>query len=94
MSLLRILFASLVSYLAIAFTGGNAQISSEDAATTASSVFLYSVDILLDESKSPVVLGIRDGQTVAQVGLTGFCGEGRSCLVGSEIVKLLSLFSV
>eukprot|EP00752_Nemacystus_decipiens_P012023 g10658.t1 len=36
--------------------------------------FLYSVDIVLDDSTSPVVLGIRDGQTAAQAAL-GFCHE-------------------
>lgn len=62
----------------MAYIGGNAQTLSEDAATMASSGFLYSVDVLLDESTDPVVLGIRDGQTVAQVGLRDFPREGRS----------------
>lgn len=74
--------ASLVSCLVIAHIGGNAQSLSADAATVASSRFLYSVDIFLDESTSPVVLGIRDGQTIAQVGLRDFPREGRSCVVG------------
>lgn len=71
MSLPRVLVASLVYCLAIGYIGGNAQTSSSDAATTAPSGFLYSVDVVLDDSESPVTLGIRDGQTVAQVYLKG-----------------------
>lgn len=62
------LVVSLVLYLAIVFVGGHAQaLSSSDAAAIASSNFLFSVDVLLDDSASPVLLGIRDGQTVTQV---------------------------
>lgn len=77
----RILVASLVLCLAIAYIGGNAQTLPADAATTASSSgFLFSVNVLLDESTSPVVLGIRDGQTVAQVGSGVFCRRGEAVL--------------
>lgn len=58
--------ASLLSYLAIASTGGNAQLLPPD---DASSQLVFSVDVLLDESADPVPLGIRDGQTVAQVNI-------------------------
>lgn len=82
MSVSRILVAGLASFLAIAHIGGNAQTLSPDAATMTSSGFLFSVDVFLDESAtSPVVLGIRDGQTVTQVGFRGFLREGRSWLV-------------
>ncbi len=71
MSLPRMIVASLVYCLTIASIGGNAQTSLSDAAAMAPSGFLYSVDVLLDDSESPVVLGIRDGQTVAQVCFKG-----------------------
>lgn len=72
MSLPRILVVSLVFYLAIAYIGANAQTSLSEAAAVAPSGFLYSVDVVLDDSESPVVLGIHDGQTVAQVCLKDF----------------------
>ena len=73
MSVARILLASLVTCLAIAHIGRNAQSLSADAAMMATSgLFLYSVNIVLDDSTSPVVLGIRDGQTAAQVSLGSF----------------------
>lgn len=78
MSVSRILMASLVSYLAMAHIGGDAQTLSADAAMAATSGFLYSVNIVLDESPSPAVLGIRDGQTAAQVGLEVSPWEVRS----------------
>lgn len=96
MSESRILKAILVSCLAIAQIGGNAYTlsSGEDAdATMTSSGFLYSVNIMLDEATSPLVLGIRNGQTAAQVGLRGLPWEGRSCLVVycGEALRSLSL---
>eukprot|EP00903_Cladosiphon_okamuranus_P007708 g7470.t1 len=77
MSVSRILKASLVSCLAIAHIGGgDAQTlsSEEDAATTKSAGFVYAVNIVLDEATSPLVLGIRDGQTAAQAAVE-FCHE-------------------
>lgn len=46
---------------------GHAQALPPAAAAAASLPFLFSVDVLLDEADAPVLLGIRDGQTVAQV---------------------------
>lgn len=83
MSASRILKASFVACVTIAQFGGNAQTlsSGEDAATMTSPGFLYSVNIVLDEATSPVVLGIHDGQTAAQVGLMGRPWVRRSYLV-------------
>ncbi|CAM9951076.1 unnamed protein product [Ectocarpus sp. 6 AP-2014] len=78
MSALRVLAASLVSCLTITYIiGGNSQTWPSDAAAAtaiASSDFLFSVDVVLDESAVAVPLGIRDGQTVAEAAL-GFCHE-------------------
>ncbi|CBN75632.1 hypothetical protein Esi_0151_0023 [Ectocarpus siliculosus] len=78
MSALRVLVASLVSCLTITYIiGGNSQTWPSDAAAAtaiASSDFLFSVDVVLDESAVAVPLGIRDGQTVAEAAL-GFCHE-------------------
>ncbi|CAN0341779.1 unnamed protein product, partial [Ectocarpus sp. 8 AP-2014] len=78
MSALRLLVASLVSCLTITYIiGGNSETwPSDTAAVTAiaSSDFLFSVDVVLDESAAAVPLGIRDGQTVAEAAL-GFCHE-------------------
>lgn len=72
MSVARKLAASLASYLAIVCIGGQAQtlLPSLDPAATTSSKFLFSVDVVLDDSASPVLLGVRHGQTVAQVRYT------------------------
>ncbi|CAM9972726.1 unnamed protein product, partial [Ectocarpus sp. 4 AP-2014] len=77
MSALRVLVASLVSCLTITYIiGGNSQTWPSDAAATAiaSPDFLFSVDVVLDESAAAVPLGIRNGQTVAEAAL-GFCHE-------------------
>ncbi|CAM9138254.1 unnamed protein product [Ectocarpus sp. 12 AP-2014] len=77
MSAFRVLVASLVSCLTITYIiGGNSQTWPSDAAATAvaSPDFLFSVDVVLDESAAAVPLGIRNGQTVAEAAL-GFCHE-------------------
>lgn len=66
MRLARSLGVSLVSYLATTSIGGHAQTSPPDAQAPPSP-FLFSIDLLLDEGADPVKLGIRNGQTVAQV---------------------------
>lgn len=66
-SAIRTIVASLVLYLAFARVDGSAEPLRSDDASIAPSEFLFAVDIWLDESAPAVPLGIRDGQTVAQV---------------------------
>lgn len=66
MAMTRVLVATLFAYLAIASISGNAQPLPPPDDTGLTS-YVFSVEVLLDESADPVLLGIRDGQTVAQV---------------------------
>eukprot|EP00904_Undaria_pinnatifida_P001646 jgi/Undpi1/11482/HiC_scaffold_30.g13779.m1 len=73
MAMTRVLVAALFAYLAIASISGNAQPLPPPGDTGLTS-YVFSVEVLLDESADPVLLGIRDGQTVAQAA-ERFCLE-------------------
>ncbi|CAM9577351.1 unnamed protein product [Scytosiphon promiscuus] len=72
MSATRMIAATLISYLTIAYVGGNAQ--TLHPGDPSERQILFSVDVLVDESASPVPLGIREGQTAVQAA-ADFCRE-------------------
>ena len=78
----------LTNIMSSFFARGNAEPwSTETIPSSASSPFLYYVDVFLGESAEPRTLGIRNGQTVIQVSLSV---ERENMLISFSIISAAS----